>query len=85
MVQPVAQTVGMAFVYFADGDIDVETLVDFLFSVFGCENDAHRKDVVDFLKGHMLVLHLVPNGIRAFHSGLYLIFHSKGIQGLPDR
>ncbi len=50
MVKPVAQSVGMRLVYLADGDIDVEAFVDFVFPVFWCEYDSYGKYIVNFLK-----------------------------------
>ena len=46
------------------------------------ENDSHGENVVDFLKGDMLVLHLVPNGIRAFHTFLEHILYAHVVESL---
>ena len=76
MVEPVAQTVGMTLVYLADGYVDVEAFVHFIFSYLRSENDANGENVIDFVERHVLVLHLVPNGIRTLDTCLDLIFHA---------
>ena len=73
MRQPVAQTVGVTFIYLRDSDIDVEALVDFLFSVARGEDDTNSQDVIDLVKGDVFVLHLVPNGVGGLDAFLYLV------------
>ena len=85
VAQPVAQTVGMALVDFADGHIDVETLVDFVLAVVGGENDANSQNVVYLVEGYMLILHLIPNGIWALHTHLQLVFHAHLVERLTNR
>ena len=84
MVEPVAQTVGMTLVYLADGHIDIEAFVDLVGSFLGCEDDAYGKDVVYFVEAYVLVLHLVPNGIRALYTCLDLILYAHLVEFLPD-
>ena len=73
MTQPVTQAVGMRLVNLRDGNIDVEALVDLLLPFVGCEDDADGKDVIDLFEGDMLVLHLVPDGVRCLYTFLDLI------------
>ena len=85
MTQPVAQSVWMTLVDFRYGYIDVETLVDFFFALVGCEDDAHSQDVVHLVKGHMLVLHLVPDGVGRLYAFLNLILYAHLVEGFLDR
>ena len=84
MNQPVTQTVGMCFVDFRQFDVDVETFVDLLLATARCEDDADSKNVVNLIERHVLVLHLVPNGIRCFHTLFYLIGNAQSFQGILD-
>ena len=59
MAHPVTQAVGMRFVYFGYGYVDVEAVVQFFLHVARLEDDAYGKQVIDFLERHMLGLHLV--------------------------
>ena len=85
MVQPVAQTVGMALVYLADGNIDIEAFVHLVGSALWSHDDANCKNIVDFIEGNVFVLHLVPDGIRALDTCLDLVIHTQLIQFLTDR
>ena len=85
MVQPVAQTVGMALVNLADGYIYVETFVHLVGAHLRRHDDANSQNVVDFIEGNVLVLHLVPNGIRALDTCLDLVIHAQLIQFFTDR
>ena len=84
MVEPVAQSVGMRLVYLTDGDVNVETFPDFLLALFGSEYDAHGKYVVYLFEGDMLVLHLVPDGVGAFHPFLQCVFDAHLVESLLD-
>lgn len=54
----------------------------FEFVIIVLENHSYGIYVVDLLERHFLCLHLVEDGVCAFHSGLYLIFESCGIEFL---
>ena len=84
VVEPVAQPVWVALVDFGDGDIDVEALVDLLLALVGGEDDADGQDVVNFLKSHMLVLHLAPDGVGCLHALLDGIFDAHLLEGILD-
>ena len=84
MVEPVAQTVGMRLVYLAYGHIDVEALVDFILALLWGEDDEHGQDVVDFIEGDVLVLHLVPDRVRALDTLLELILQPHLVEGITD-
>ena len=85
MVQPVAQTIRMALVNLTDGYIYVETFIHLVGAHLRCHDDANSQDVVDFIEGNVLVLHLVPNGIRALDACLDLVIHTQLIQFLTNR
>ena len=82
MVHPVAQSVGMALVNLVYSDIYAKAVCDFLLwiIVLWCEDDAYGKDVVNLVKGDMLVLHLVPYRIRTLDAGFYLVFDTHLVQ-----
>ena len=85
MTQPVAQSVRMTLIDFRYGYIDVEALVDFLFALIRREDDAHSQDIVHLVKGHMLVLHLVPDGVGRLYAFLNLILYAHLVEGFLDR
>ena len=72
----------MRLVDLRDGYIDIEALVDFLFAVIGCEDDAHSEDIIDLLKANVLVLHLVPDGVGALHALLDFVFDPHSLKGV---
>ena len=49
------------------------------------KDDAHGQDVIDLLKGDVLVLHLAPDAVRSLYAGLYLITDTRFVQFLTDR
>ena len=85
MAHPVAQAVGVRLVYLVDGHIDVETFVDLFLALFGLEDDTHGEDVVYLVEVDMLVLHLVPDGVGAFHPCLDVVFQSHLVECLTYR
>ena len=74
VVEPVAQTVGMAFIDAADGHIDVETFVDFFATHFGFEDNSDGENIIDFFERYVLVLHLIPYRIRTFYARFNRVF-----------
>ena len=48
------------------------------------KDDSDGQYVVDFLEGHVLVLHLVPNGVRAFHARFDLILNAHAVERLAN-
>ena len=80
MAHPVTQAVGMRFVYFGYGYVDVEAVVQFFLHVARLEDDAYGKQVIDFLERHMLGLHLVPDGVNGFDAGKDAVFQSHFVQ-----
>ena len=84
MIKPVAKSVGMTLIYAADSHIDVETFIDFFGSYLRFKYDSDGKNIVDFLKSYMFVLHLIPNRIRAFHTGFNLIFDAHMVESFAD-
>ena len=80
VAHPVAQAVGMRFVYFGYGHVYVEAVVQLLFHIAGFEDDAYGQQVIDFLKRHVLGLHLVPDRVNGFYAGENAVFQSHLIQ-----
>ena len=80
MVEPVAQAVGVTLVYLADCHIHIEAFVYLVGAYLRRYDDADGEDVVDFFKRYVLVLHLVPNGIRALHTCLELVFYAQFVE-----
>ena len=70
----------MRFVYFGYGYIDVKAVIQFFLHVAGLEDDAYGKQVVDFLKRHVLCLHLVPDGVNGFDAGKNTVFQPHFVQ-----
>ena len=85
MVEPVAQTVWMTLIYLADGYIDIEAFVHLVCPFFRGKDDADCQNIVDFVERDMLVLHLVPDGIRALNTGFDLVFYAQLIEFFTDR
>ena len=85
MVHPVAQTVGMALVNLADCHVNLEAVVDLLFRRLRPVDDPYGKNIIDLLEGDVLVLHLVPDGIRALHARLDFIPESHLVKFGTDR
>ena len=85
VVHPVAQTVGVRLVYAVDCDVYLEALVDFLRAFLRRIDDAHSKNVVDFVERDVLVLHLVPNGIRTLHARLQFVLYAHLVESFTYR
>src|SRR3712207_3700164 len=85
MVKPVAKAVGMALVNLAYGHINVETFVDFVLPCLGRKYDSDGQYVINFIKSNVLILHLIPNGIRTFHPCLDVIFYPHSVQRVAYR
>ena len=82
VVDPVAQTVGVRLVDLAYRHIYVEAFVDFLFTFLWLEDYSYSQNVVNLVEAYVLVLHLVPDGVGAFHPGFYFIFKSHPVESL---
>ena len=69
MTHPVAQTVGVGFVDFGDGDIDIKTIVQFFVRMLrGSKMIRTASKIIDLFERYMLGLHLVPDGIDGFNT-----------------
>ena len=80
LAYPIAQTVGVRVVELCKGNVYLETFIVLILSFAWCEYDAHGKDVIDVLKGDMLLLHLVPDGVGRFHTSDDVVFEAHGIE-----
>ena len=85
VVHPVAQTVGVRLVYLTDCDVYLEALVDFLRAFLRRINYTYSKNIVDFVEGDVLVLHLIPNRIRTLHTRLQIILDAHLVEGSTYR
>ena len=79
LVHPVAQTVGMGVVQLCECYVYVEALVVLVTSFARIEYDTYCKYVVYILKCHMLLLHLVPDGVGRFYATYNPVFQPHGI------
>ena len=84
MAQPIAEAFGVGLVDIACHGIDMETLGDFIMHLSHIKDDAHGQNVIDLLKGDVLVLHLAPDAVRCLYAGLYLIADARFVQLLTD-
>ena len=84
MVDPIAQAVGVRLVNLAYRHVNVEALVHLLFTLLRLEDNPHGQDVIYLVERYVLVLHLVPNGIRAFHTRLDFILQPHLVENLAD-
>ncbi len=80
MGNPVAQTVGLGLVYAAKGYVNVEALAHFLFGRTRLEYYPYGEYVVYLLKGDVLVLHLLPDGVWRFDAREYVVFQPAFVE-----
>ena len=84
VVDPVAQAVGVALVNLVERHINLETLVNLIFPLLGREDDAYGENVVNLLKGDVLVLHLAPDGVGAFDACLDVVLEAHLVERVAD-
>ena len=84
MVDPVTQTVGVALINLVERHVDLEAFVDLILPLLGGEDDAHGEDVVDFLEGDVLVLHLAPDGVGTLDASLDVVLEAHLVERLAD-
>ena len=74
--KPVAHTTWVALIHVRD---DTEHLPAFLLFPFGCRvyNDTYGKEVKDAIDIHLLLLHLLPDGMNALGASLHMEFQSS--------
>ena len=70
----------------AGNGIDLEAFpnLHLLADVTAVEDNAHGQDVIDFLEGDMLGLHLVPDAIGSLDTCLYLVLKTCFIKLLTQ-
>ena len=74
----------MRLVDAADGHIYFKAFVNLVGPYLWCEDDSYGQDVVNFVEGDMLRLHLVPYRVWTFDPCFQLIVNAHGIKGLLD-
>ena len=85
MADPVASSVGMGGVNLTKLDVDVEAVVQLGVDVLRIENDADGKDIVYLLKGDVLRLHLVPDGVRRLDALFDFVVQAELVKFSTDR
>ena len=81
---PVAHTVGIWGVEVANDRVGHPTL-RLLHRLWTVDDDTDGEYVVDTLERHLLLTHLVPDGVDRLCSALYVIFYACCIQPLAYR
>ena len=75
----------MGFVDGGGGGVDAPTLGYFVFfDAVPLKDDSGCEYVVDFVKGHLLLLHLVPDAIWGLDACFKLVFESCGVKFFLD-
>ena len=71
--EPVAQAVGAVAVDLRDGRVDVPATVLLWVPILAVKDDTHGEEVIDFLKGNTLNLHLTPDREASLDTRLHLV------------
>ena len=74
----------MALVNLINSYIYLETIIDFLVWTLRFIDYTDCKNIIYLFKCYMLILHLIPNGIRALHTCFKFIFKAHIIKSLTD-
>ena len=80
MGEPVAEALRVRFIDAACHRIYLEAFGYLVLHPLSREDDAYCQDIIDFLKGDMLVLHLGPDAVGRLDACLYLIMESCLVQ-----
>ena len=81
---PIAHTVGVRRVEVAHNRVCQPALR--LFEIFGAIDDnTNSEDVVNALERHLLLAHLVPDGVNRFCSALDVVLYTCRIEPLANR
>ena len=81
MAHPVAEAVGVWLVEAREQGVDLEADVHLVLPLLRLEDDPHGHQVVDLLEGHVLRLHLVPDGVDRLHAVLDFVAQPLPVQG----
>ena len=71
--EPVSESVGAVSVDLGDSGVDIPAAVLLGVAVTAVEDDTYGEEVIDFLEGNALDLHLSPDGEAPLDSGLHLV------------
>ena len=91
--EPVTQTLGVGLVHVSDDGIGLPALhhltrvgfrIDRLLSVITFQDDTDGKEVIDALKGTLLLLHLLPDGVDGLGAPFDVEVQTSSLQFLLD-
>ena len=78
--EPVAQAVGAVAVDLRDGRVDVPATVLLGIPILAVKDDTHGEEVIDFLKGNTLNLHLTPDREASLDTRLHLVAEAHRVK-----
>ena len=78
--EPVAQAIGAVAVDLGNGRIDIPATVLLGVPILAVKDDTHGKEVIDFLEGNALNLHLTPDREASLDARLHLIAEPHGVK-----
>ena len=78
--EPVAQAVGAVAVDLRDGRVDVPATVLLWVPILAVKDDTHGEEVIDFLKGNTLNLHLTPDREASLDTCLHLVAEAHRVK-----
>ena len=78
--EPVAQAVGAIAVDLRDGRVDVPATVLLWVPILAVKDDAHGEEVIDFLEGDALNLHLTPDREASLDTCLHLVAEAHRVK-----
>ena len=78
--EPVAQAVGAVAVDLRDGRVDVPAAVLLWVPILTVKDDTHGEEVIDFLEGDSLNLHLTPDREASLDTCLHLIAEAHRVK-----
>ena len=78
--EPVAQAVGTVAVDLRDGRVYVPATVLLWVPILAVKDDTHGEEVIDFLKGNTLNLHLTPDREASLDTRLHLVAEAHRVK-----
>ena len=78
--EPVTQAVGAIAVDLCNSRVDVPATVLLWVPILAVKDDAHGEEVIDFLKGNTLNLHLTPDREASLDTRLHLVAEAHRVK-----